>query len=128
VHVYIVEILRTRLCDAGGLDILLVSTLYSAGGINYYLFLFAVVTVALMLASLLLLSSSGGAVPTFKAPFFASTSAYRRIHCRRGGAPAVWTYRSELTFGFSGRSISGRICTRDRLKKPWRLWRRSWST
>ena len=35
-------------------------------------------------------------MPTSKAPFFASASAYRRIHCRRGGASAVWTYGSGL--------------------------------
>ena len=61
--------LELAFATLAGLGILLLSALYSAGGITPNLFLFAVVTVALALASLLLPRGSGGAVPTFKAPF-----------------------------------------------------------
>jgi len=61
--------LELAFATLAGLGILLLSALYSAGGITLNLFLLAVVAATLALASLLLPRGSGGAVPTFKAPF-----------------------------------------------------------
>lgn len=63
------RLLELAFAMLAGLGILLLSVLYLAGRITPTQVLFAVVTLALALASLLLPRGSGGAVPTFKAPF-----------------------------------------------------------